>query len=527
MGTIYNLGYEHVHQNGQSIVFKEKDGQKLTVNDLHTVQLKMMQSNRIPHLLALTVENIDLATKLHYNINSKNRVSTYFRSNSTSMNDYYQLFLSIIKVLEDSSSYMLNQQNFILRSDFIFIGENASDVYLAYLPVKDLKKDSSVTADMKQLLTDIAGEVEGLQGNEFKSILNYIKNPSFSLSGLKKLFLDLISLRSNVNQFQSYDPYGSSNNEGEMDYSQQTPHHSSAHVTKNSEQKRPTSTNIDEVVPKSQKTKNKKAKKQLPALTSREKVYMFAGAFLAIGLTWKLYDMNPTTVILVTCTGISVLILTCLIVYAKFWRPGTPAIEIPIQEEPVEEKKQQHAQKYQAPQRNPQSAVGERQNVYHQVPPQQERPTFTPNIPNFSTHQSVAASTMDTPLLTPESDDTVLLEEEANLELNQTDNGFLALLHRSSEDGKVNTIVINSNNFLIGRNADSVHFAEEATGVSRIHAEIIKIDPTSYGLKDLGSKNGTKLNGNTLVPYKVYALNENDEFVLGKANYIFKWSSTE
>src|SRR5690606_13314699 len=207
MGTIYNLTFEYVHQNGQSIVFKEKDGQKLSINNLNSVQMKMMQSNRIPHLLSMTVENIDLTTRLHFNINSKNKVTSFFRNNSTNMNDYYQLFLSIIKALEDSSSYMLNQDNFVLRSDLIYVGENASDVSLVYLPIKDVKKKTSLAEEMKQLLTDIAGEVEGLQGNEFKSILNYIKNASFSLTGLKKLFLELISLRSNVNQFQSHDSY--------------------------------------------------------------------------------------------------------------------------------------------------------------------------------------------------------------------------------------------------------------------------------------------------------------------------------
>src|SRR5699024_12726619 len=89
------------------------------------------------------------------------------------MNDYYQLFLSIVKALEDSGSYMLNQEHYILHTDYIFVGRNASDVYLAYLPVENLERETTALEDMKQLLTDIAGEVEGLQGNEFKSILNY------------------------------------------------------------------------------------------------------------------------------------------------------------------------------------------------------------------------------------------------------------------------------------------------------------------------------------------------------------------
>src|SRR5699024_858541 len=138
------------------------------------VQLKMIQSNRIPHLLPLNVENIDLSAKLYYNIQSKSKIISFFRNNKATMNDYYQLYLSIVKDLKDSSSYMLNQQHYILHTYYIFVSRNASYVYLAYLPVENLDRETTALEDKKQLLTDIAGAVEGLQGNEFKSILSYI-----------------------------------------------------------------------------------------------------------------------------------------------------------------------------------------------------------------------------------------------------------------------------------------------------------------------------------------------------------------
>lgn len=519
MGTIYNLEYEYEHYNGQSIVFKEINGEKLSTSHLNSVQQKMMQSNRIPHLLGLTIENIDLSTKLHFNINSKNKVASFFRSNSTGMNDYYQLFLSIIKALEESGSYMLSQQNFILRSDFIYVGDNASDVYLVYLPIKDLKKQSNVTDEMKQLLTDIASEVEGLQGNEFKSILNYIKNPSFSLTGLKKLFLELISLRSNVNQFLPHEnQVGADANHFQTVTQNTMPNNGIANKQQNLNPNQ-----IDEVVPKSQRPK---VKKKLPPLSSRVKVYLFAGVLLALALTWKLYDMYTTQIIFLVCSGLSLIIVAALVVYVKFWRPGVTPIEVPVEEKKGKKKVENQPIQQPTAQQNPQSNMGMRSNVYQQNYPQQER-TFIPNFQDFSTQQPVAAAAVDTSFLMPQSDDTVLLEDESNLNFSQMGEEKLALLQRTGEDGKTIKIVINQKNFLIGRNADSVHYTEDATGVSRIHAEIIKIDATSYGLKDLGSKNGTKLNGNALVPYKVYALNENDEFTIGKSSYKFKWSSTE
>ncbi|MBS3680353.1 FHA domain-containing protein [Ornithinibacillus massiliensis] len=517
MGTIYNLGFEYIHQNGKSIVFKEKDGEKLSSNHLHNVQLKMMQSNRIPHLLVMSVENIDFSTKLHYNINSKNKVVSFFRNNNTNMNDYYQLFLSIIKTLENSSSYMLNQDNFILRSDFIYVGENASDVYLAYLPIKDLNKQTTINEDMKQLLTDIAGEVEGLQGNEFKSILTYIKNSSFSLSGLKKLLLELISLRTNVNQFQPVDNYTA------QSYGNDTSTSNSSGYKTNDNRQKPSMDNIDEVVPISQR--KRKMKKQLPPLSSRHKVYIFAISVILIALTWKLFDMYPIPSILWTCIGLTILVLAAVVIYTKFWRPGVTPIDIPLEEKPQEDRKQNYHVKH-ANSNNDRTNF--QPNIGHSSNPfQQQIEEHSPNFSEITTHQSVAASSIDMSFLTPpHTDDTVLLEDESTVAIHPEET-VIALLYRTGEDGQRKTIVINNKNFLIGRNNSSVHYTEESTGVSRIHAEILQIDPTSYGLKDLGSKNGTKLNGNALVPYKVYALNDGDEFIIGKARYSFKWSSTE
>lgn len=426
------------------------------------------------------------------------------------MNDYYQVFLSIISTLESCSSYMLDQEKFILKQDFIYIGKNPGDIYIAYLPVKKLDKETNVTEDMKKLLTDVAGEVEGLQGNEFKSILNYIKNDGFSVGGLKKLLLELISLRSNVNH--SSQVSGFSNEAG----INENPVHSSSNTqqpSSNNGTKVTTSQNEQSTVTPTQF----KTKKKLPKLTSREKVYIFSGTLLALALIWKLYDSVTTQAMLGVSSGLSIIIVVAVVTYIKWWRPGVQPIEteIPVQVKEQKGNSKQAKPETQQPQSKPysqQAVVSFQQQAHSQQPA-------------YASQQLAAATAMDTTLLTNPSDDTVLLEDEANLSTTSTaPSNVTAILSKTSPDGQEETISLNRNNFLIGRNADAVSYAEEATGVSRLHAEIIQIDTTSYGIKDLGSKNGSKLNGNTMVPYKVYALQEDDEIMLGKATYIFKWS---
>lgn len=83
-------------------------------------------------------------------------------------------------------------------------------------------------------------------------------------------------------------------------------------------------------------------------------------------------------------------------------------------------------------------------------------------------------------------DDTVILKDTLNLPY---------LL--SKNDGINMKIVINKNNFLIGRLKDEVDYEIKNSSVSKIHTEIIKRDGT-YFIKDLNSSNGTYVNSERL-----------------------------
>lgn len=530
MGTIYNLAYDFSTQSGQSIVFSKKNGSKIIPADLNAVQLKMIQSNQIPHMLPLALENIDLTARLHYDINSKQKLITYFRDNNSTMSDYYQLFLSVINTLEEAGSYMLDQNKYILTMEFLYIGQHPGDVYLTYLPINDVEKQTSLTEDMKQLLTDVAGEVEGLQGNEFKSILNYIKNASFSITGLKKLLLELISLRSNV--YQQQHAY------------QQSEQLNTAAVQLNNQKEEMQKTNMSEqqelVVAGSENPKQQKKKKKLPPLSSKEKTYSLLASALLIAFSWKLYDMYASDVMLIVAAGFSALVLAGLIIYWKFWRPGVEAIETDDKNVSFEEEELKNTVPQAAPtvKTRPSFATGRiRTGKSEQSAPAEEplRPQLQPETqvqsqqqpqtqPVFATNSS--SSALDTTLLNVDHDDTVLLEDEneaaAGIET-VVQAEVKPILTRVSQDEEPIDITIETDNFLIGRNEESVNYVETALGVSRIHTEIIKIDKKSCGIKDLGSKNGSKLNGNPMVPYKLYALNENDAFEIGKAHYTFSW----
>ena len=72
----------------------------------------------------------------------------------------------------------------------------------------------------------------------------------------------------------------------------------------------------------------------------------------------------------------------------------------------------------------------------------------------------------------------------------------------------------------IGRSRESDIFLEDLA-VSRLHASIVNQGNGSYALRDEGSANGTKVNGQLVNKYQVYPLNEGDKIQLGQTVLVF------
>jgi hypothetical protein len=62
---------------------------------------------------------------------------------------------------------------------------------------------------------------------------------------------------------------------------------------------------------------------------------------------------------------------------------------------------------------------------------------------------------------------------------------------------------------------DLTAFKALEMGVSRRHADLRRVGANRLILVDLGSTNGTHVNGNHLTPFKAYALKDNDKILFG------------
>lgn len=137
--------------------------------------------------------------------------------------------------------------------------------------------------------------------------------------------------------------------------------------------------------------------------------------------------------------------------------------------------------------------------------------TETPTTQNIQRIPSDFLSSKFKPEVSPPSKPNLATSLIADVSLHLVDNGEIMHLSGQTE-------------YTIGRTAegqpilpdvDLSRFEAYAQGVSRLHASI-KIYNHRVVITDLGSSNGTRVNGQKIVPHVDYPLNHGDMIALGK-----------
>ncbi|MDK8182926.1 DUF6382 domain-containing protein [Paenibacillus sp. UMB4589-SE434] len=90
------------------------------------------------------------------------------------------------------------------------------------------------------------------------------------------------------------------------------------------------------------------------------------------------------------------------------------------------------------------------------------------------------------------------------------------MIERLGDDNRtvIDSIEANEWPFVIGRADQGVHYYIPQMGISKLHCELIN-EETHISIKDLGSKNGTELQDELLIPYKSYLIQNGDCFKIG------------
>ncbi|MCG7409159.1 FHA domain-containing protein [Paenibacillus sp. ACRRX] len=490
--VIYQLHYNYKNDNGNYIEFGQQ--QELTVQHMAAIQVRMLQSNTIPKLLPATFEQMDMQMKIRYDIGSRTQLLDTINIRGLSESDYYGLLYGIASALDDSGKYMLMEEHFILDEQLIYIGSSMEDVYLTYLPFQSIPDKPGTGEAFKQLCLRLIGHVKPFQGYGFQPMMELLSKNQFRWSEMKQL------LHAAKHGQTSAQQSAAARMEAPAAAAVPQPIPPLRHESVPSVKAKPRAakeTPASSATAADGAAASAAAPTELPPLTQREKIYLYAIAVLGAAAIWKWYlDVNTEPAMLVAL-GVTVLCVNLVYTYAKVYRPNFAKMNKPIG----------GGKTANAP------LDVEARNAASIKPVKQKKSKKGKELP-----QELSAKpqlTDQTVLLTP-VEETVLLN---GIGIGAT-MGQPTVYLEITKDGHRSELGLNVDRYMIGRDADQVNYVDDTVGVSRTHVELLRMG-SEYMAKDLGSKNGTTLNGETMVPFKMYVLKEGDTFRTVKTEFTF------
>ena len=131
-------------------------------------------------------------------------------------------------------------------------------------------------------------------------------------------------------------------------------------------------------------------------------------------------------------------------------------------------------------------------------------------VPGIQQNQGVPFDGMNNGFGANDGDKTIMRPAGGGLGLVRVEEG--------KEPGREYKIVKES--LSIGRSRESDIFLEDLA-VSRLHASVVNLGNGQYALKDEGSANGTKVNGQLVNKFQTFPLQEGDRIQLGQTVLVF------
>ncbi|MCZ8515878.1 DUF6382 domain-containing protein [Paenibacillus filicis] len=510
MQQLYGLQVDFTYLHGHYMVVSDADG--LKADALSGFQLSMLTMNRIPRLLDMQVEEKDGELKLYYNVTGKRMLTQRLRTEKLTLQRFYSLFLEIACVLDDSKIYMLQPGRYVLKEDYIYCGESLDDLYFTYIPKEQLDNKCSVSTDLQHLASRCIHRVDELRGNGFQELMSYLQEENFNIPELKQLLMKHLRL---LGQGQEHSAaYGIGTGEG-RDMSKSDSRFIKQDAFLESVPESGTQSVLIEpdefpgissaaTASSERREGSDGGKPEAEKRVKRNKTVIVLSALLSSGVLWKWYIEEPGSVTLYLCLGLNMALL------AFAWLLLRRAAPPDTHKDPAEKAMEDwlsgvDAQPHSGGEADFFEEIGLKSGPSAPIPDKEE------------TRGIDGTNAMPTTLLRP-NDATVFLGGSA---MNNRDpDPSLEFMH----DGRRQRTAISKSHFIIGRGAGEADLIVGEQGVSRVHAELVKEEKECV-IRDLGSRNGTFVNGELLVPYRMQPLREGDIVKIITTEYTFRMGS--
>ncbi|CAM4484025.1 hypothetical protein FHS16_004969 [Paenibacillus endophyticus] len=489
-------------------------------SELDDIELQMLRNEQIPYLLHIDWLELDARITFRYRLSGKRMLLHRLQQKPLAMEEYYTLLLGVVDALYGCRDYMLRPEGCLLDEQFIFIGEKLHDIALAYVPIKaDTNAQAKGAGDLLSLVVRFTSYIDRIDGEGLKRVLHHLTGKKWPLEELRYTLLDLIggipNHQSGSVQQREIQPVGKvpfpekqAQNMFGQSVSYPNGHSQIAQEPKqpavkyaepllepklhmDAYQQHAVSNEFDlEFMKESDSVSESE-----PESKGKGRWIGTAALLVAAACIWRyVYLASPTKQSLLLCAGITLLLLAFSL---WLWRNGWD------RKVGLEDLEDANQQPYYEPGKfnGSEHLVIAREHENSNIRDIMESPMEASAVNQAASLHVVAAKT-----IYPSVDPTVWLSpDQEQLELQHSS----ALWLQRRLDGERTRLELTECSFKIGRIGEKVSYADHANGISRLHLEL-EYAEGHYMAKDLGSKNGSLLNGQVMVPYKSYKLNIGD-----------------
>jgi len=511
--------------------------------DLHELELNMISDNTIRILLPMSWLEVDDSISFNYQINGFRLAAHHLRAQQLTMERYYSLLLLLADGLATCYDYMLRPHCCLIDEQMLYIDEAMERIGIVYLPLQQPYIEH-LGQSLLLLAVRWSGLVANLDAAGYHRILQLLSAEELPIHPLRQLLLDLIHEQTQHSSKHIVNKDISTRGESEHQLLQAVNH---AVERKHSFNKGQDSRGVDTYAQSSGHLSDEEEGGEASKLSVMRSILtntpkpsfqyvddleedddiefeyadmnerltwkhyaIIALIAAAIGLTWiKLYTGEQSFDQLLLCSGITIGLLALLALILL--KPIKALIASSRLDEPIEfDLMTEHAIRAHAQSSSRmvsdshQSEPAKPNAAYNSNPLSNALDTGAPQHSRHNTtdqaHPQLAAK--GNPLATVKLDElqaTAMLKQQP-------------MLVRSLQ-GAEERIMLSATTFLIGRAEEGVHYQEAAKGVSRVHLEL-EWNNGKVQVKDVGSRNGTYLNGQLMIAYKAYLLQAGDKLQL-------------
>ena len=521
--------------------------------DVVDYQIEMINHNEDSSLLTMEKFLLNDEIQINYDITNLISLRTYLKENTLNKMQLLNILLNMCNAIIDSEKYYLNNKNFLLSEQYVFVNKDNTKLSFIYLPL-DEEYSNDINEDfktlVKKIIIDLAIVEDSVVDNYLQIILNEIKKDEFTINQFRNIILQIqngsnINLQKNrvneseliikevknvnknsVNKFQNQTNMNKENVvkpnintipnvqniNNNTSYMNSNPQNVNNELRQNNV--KDNNFNVNQNTTNNNfNTMNKNMNNNMNNNGNKNQIeYETKSVYAPIRIA-----LTAVTQVLVLAIVICVFLFSnnmditqkCALVVA------TVAIDIIICRNLLNKEKKVNVR------------VKVKNNSINN-----STNNFNNNSNNNYNHQNKNNNFFEENNAIVENIYKAKVESNINQKKMLENNsisyettllGLESPYFKLSIGGVAERIDISKENFVIGRIDNMVDYVIKNNAVGKRHVQIIT-KGNSYYIKDLESKNGTYINGKKLSPNQEYLLNDNDEVTLANVTMQFRIS---